>query len=58
MSNEQGHDNLVNDVEALNEDVSRHFFHDFRSEFATPKIMLVQRLQKLIDNVKDGRYDD
>ena len=53
-----GQNKLIYDIDALRTDAIDKHFHDFESDFATPKIVLVQRLQALIDNVKEGRYDN
>lgn len=55
---DQGHQNLVYDLRALYLDAENQHFHDSDSDFAMPKIYLVNRLQALIDNVKSGRYDN
>lgn len=47
------------DVQVLLREVQAGDFHDFESEkYATPKMELVARLQQLIDNTKQGKYDD
>lgn len=53
-----GHDKLIDHIEKLLEDARAKHFHDFESDFATPKIDLAHRLQALIENVKKGEYDD
>lgn len=53
-----GHDKLLNDIEKLLDDTKAKYFHDFESDFATPKVMLVQRLEALMENAKNGRYDN
>lgn len=50
---------LEMDVKVLLSDVIDGNFHDFESEkYATPKMALVQRLEELIENTKQGKYDD
>lgn len=54
----EGELKLEADVYVLLEDVKSGDFHDFKSSHATPKMYLVQRLQALIENAKEGRYDN
>ncbi len=49
---------LVAMLEQLVEDAKDFHFHDFKSQVETPKIYLVQRLQAIIDNVKEGKFDN
>jgi hypothetical protein len=54
-----GHEKLLHDVEVLMEDVKAGHFHDFhKNGLDMPKMSFMHRLQKLIDNTKDGRYDN
>jgi len=54
-----GHEKLLHDIEALLEDAKMGLFHDFhKNGLAMPKMSLLQRLEKLIDNTKEGRYDN
>jgi hypothetical protein len=53
-----GHEKLLHDIEALLDDSKAKHFHDFESDFATPKVVLVQRLEALMENAKNGRYDN
>lgn len=47
------------DIKVLLADVIDENFHDFRSQkYATPKLALVRRLEELIENTKQGKYDD
>lgn len=47
------------DVKILLSDIIDGNFHDFKSDkYATPKMALVQRLEELIENTKQGKYDD
>lgn len=53
------HDKLMYDIGALNQDAALGLFHDFhKNGLATPKLALIQRLEKLVENVKEGRYDN
>lgn len=58
MSDDQGHEDLIDDVQKLLLEVDARIFHDFDSDLPTPKMFLVTRLQTLIDNVKNGKYDN
>lgn len=54
-----GHEKLLHDVEVLMEDVKAGSFHDFhKNGLDMPKMGLMHRLQKLINNTKEGRYDN
>lgn len=55
-----GHDALILDLEVLMQEAKEDFaFHDFKNEkYATPKVALVNRLTDLIENVKQGKYDN
>lgn len=53
-----GYKDLVDDLNALTQEAIKFEFDDFQNEkYAAPKIELVNRLYKLIENVRDGRYD-
>ncbi len=53
-----GHEKLVDHIKKLLIDAEDKNFHDFESDFATPKIDLVNRLMALVENTKKGEYDD
>lgn len=53
-----GHIALMADVLSLMVDTLTSNFHDFYAEDATPKILLVSRLEEIITNVKNGKYDN
>lgn len=53
-----GQINLENDIEILLIDVRDKRFHDFDSHMPAPKMYLVRRLQEIIDNTKNGKYDN
>ena len=47
------------DIKILLSDVVDENYHDFKSDkYATPKMALVTRLEELIDNTKQGKYDN
>lgn len=56
---DDGQIKLEYDIHALYQDAKACHFHDFHvNGLDLPKMALVQRLEKLINNVKDGRYDN
>lgn len=56
---DKGQQALETDIKDLLAEVVDQDYHDFQSTVsAVPKIALVMRLQALIDNVKDGKYDN
>lgn len=57
MTNMTGNQVLIAHLENLLLDAKNNNFDDFKSDFATPKIYLVSRLQALIENTKAGKYD-
>ena len=56
---DNGHAQLIGDLEALLAEVRDYAFHDFKNkEFAAPKIVLAERFQTLGENVINGKYDN
>lgn len=53
-----GHAVLVAHLDLLAEDAHAQHFHDFAADVATPKMYLVQRLEAIIKNAKEGMYDN
>ena len=54
-----GHDSLMIDLVALVADGMHFQFHDFKNEKdPAPKMALINRLQELIANTQDGKYDN
>lgn len=54
-----GHQKLVVDLKQLLNEAEDKEFHDFENTtYATPKVMLVRRLETLVENVKNGEYDN
>ncbi len=52
------YDQLIFDLFTIYNLAKQDEFHDFRNRhFATPKVELVRRLQLIIDNTKNGDYD-
>jgi hypothetical protein len=53
------HELLVSDIEKLLDEAKNKEFHDFENEkYAFPKKELVEKLEILIENVKEGKYDN
>lgn len=56
---DQGQRALQLDVHILLQDVIDGNFHDFESEkYATPKMALISRLEQMITDCKNGKYDN
>jgi hypothetical protein len=56
---DMGHRRLIEDLEKLLMHAHACAFHDFlNDEYAMPKVALVQRLQGIEQNAKDGLYDN
>lgn len=54
-----GHLALLDDMGDLAKEVIDHEFHDFKNKkYALPKVALIEKLQKLIENAKEGKYDN
>lgn len=50
---------LCEDIDSLLQDAKEGEFGDFTNKkYPAPKIALVSKLQQLIDNVKNGKYDE
>ena len=56
---DQGHENLIEDLEGLLNLAKRLEFHDFRNElFATPKMALRGFFLECVKKVETGYYDN
>jgi hypothetical protein len=56
---DKGHQVLISDLASLIAEAQMKEFHDFENDtYATPKVELVRKLEVLITNVKDGKYDN
>lgn len=54
-----GHGKLISDIESLLQEVKEFQFHDFKNtKYPAPKIELKNRLEKCIQSVINGRYDN
>ena len=54
-----GYHNLMNDLTELLKEASEYEFDDFRNKkYATPKLALADKLTRLIQLTKNGRYDN
>lgn len=59
MPKDTGQEALEMDIKVLLSNVIDEHYHDFHSSVsAVPKIALTMKLQELIDNVKQGKYDN
>lgn len=55
----QGHEDLLQDLETLLEQAKAYQFHDFRNEdYAMPKVELVKKLDAIASQTKSGKYDN
>lgn len=56
---DEGHNRLLQDLIDLLREAKDYHFHDFRNtNYATPKVMLRQKLLALADKVVAGDYDN
>ena len=56
---DKGYNALLNDIKALYKEALAEEFHDWRNvKYPAPKVELVQQLNVLIHNVKNGKYDN
>jgi len=56
---DQGHENLINDLEHLLSQAKDNQYHDYKNtELPAPKIALRGELLVMADNVVKGRYDN
>lgn len=54
-----GHERLLTDLGAVMKLAEAKEFHDFENvNFATPKIQLVKMLESIVQNTKEGKYDN
>lgn len=54
-----GHQNLINDIDALRAEVVGFEFHDFKNEkYFAPKIALADKFRELRNNTITGKYDN
>lgn len=56
---DKGHENLIKDLETLLEEAKTFQFHDFKNtKNAMPKMEMVTKLDQIMNNVKEGKYDN
>lgn len=54
-----GHNQLIGDLQEIWLNANENEYHDFQNEkYATPKVALVNHLQRIINKVKNGDYDN
>jgi hypothetical protein len=59
MAADKGHDSLIRDIENLLTNAKEFQYHDFRNDvYPMPKMALIQRLEWLVKNTKNGKYDN
>ncbi len=56
---DQGHLDLVEDVEIILNEAKDFQFHDFKNQaYAAPKMAFNEKMEWLIKNMKAGKYDN
>lgn len=59
MQRDTGDNALLSDITALYKEALAGQFHDFRNtDYPAPKMELVRKLNNLITNTKNGKYDN
>jgi len=59
MDRDDGQIALESDIMDLLSRISAFDYHDFKNTtFPAPKLALIQKLEWLIKNVKEGKYDN
>lgn len=54
-----GHTALLQDLSVITKDACAFEFNDFRNtKYPAPKVELVHQLQAIIENTKNGKYDN
>lgn len=54
-----GHQKLIVDLKQLLNEAEDKAFHDFENtQYAMPKVVLVNKFEHLISKVKQGEYDN
>lgn len=58
-ANDTGHQALLVDLAVLVIETKDFQFHDFKNEnYPAPKLTLVERFKELMQNTKNGKYDN
>ena len=55
---DQGHENLIMDLESLLRNAQNFRYHDFKSELGAPKMELRDAIDILGEKVIRGKYDN
>lgn len=56
---DKGHIDLIRDLEIVQNEAKNFEFHDFKNQkYAMPKASLIHLLEAIVENVKDGKYDN
>ena len=59
MDNLNGHELLIQDLSGIMSLAQKKEFHDYgNTMFAAPKMELVRQLNQVVENTKNGKYDD
>lgn len=57
--NDKGHSALVEDVKSFYQDVCSLQFHDLlNTDYAAPKMALMEKLEMIKSNLMEGKYDN
>lgn len=55
----EGHLKLLNDLSMLIYDAYHYEFHDFKNnKYATPKVILREKMLQIAENIIEGKYDN
>lgn len=56
---DNGHISLSCDIQSLLDEATAYQYHDFKNRtYPAPKLALIQKLEWLIKNAKEGKYDN
>lgn len=59
FGNDNGHNGLLKDLEALVREADQYAFHDYKNKkYPMPKFALVKMLEDIISRAKNGYYDN
>lgn len=59
MKTINGHELLIQDLKGVMSLAENKEFHDFENTlFATPKMESARQLTQIVENAKEGKYDD
>jgi len=59
MKKDKGHELLLGDLYGIYVEATQKKFHDFSENgYASPKMVLMSRINKIAEKIKKGRYDN